>query len=94
MLLPLVENSFKHGVKGDIFQTYVDIMIKATLLEIHFEIKNNKGLSEQSETDKQGEIGLSNIKTHLNLIYPNNHVLDIQETDSFSLVKLTISNEN
>ena len=83
LLLPLVENSFKHGIKGDISQTYVDINIKADLHEIYFEIKNNIGLSEQMETDKQGGIGLSNIKTRLNLIYPNKHVLEIQETDSF-----------
>lgn len=94
LLLPLVENSFKHGIKGDICQTYVDIKIEANQREIRFEIKNNKGLAEQPEADKPSGIGLSNIKNRLSLIYPDRHIFEIKETDSYFQVILIIRNEN
>jgi sensor histidine kinase YesM len=90
LFLPLVENSFKHGIKGDIIKTYVEIELTADRHEIHFEIKNNKGLSEDLITDKQGGVGLSNIRNRLNLIYPENHIFDITENDNFFQVKLII----
>lgn len=93
LLLPLIENSFKHGIKGDICQTYVDITIKAGKREILFEIKNNKGFAEQQEADKPSGIGLSNIKNRLSLIYPGRHIFEIKETDSFFQVTLIIRNE-
>jgi sensor histidine kinase YesM len=94
LLLPLVENSFKHGIKGDIFQTYVHITLKAGKREICFEIKNNKGFAEQKEPDKPSGIGLSNIKNRLSLIYPGMHIFEIKETDNFFQVTLIIRNEN
>lgn len=94
LILPLVENSFKHGIKGDIDQTYVEIYLKANQDEIRFEIENNKGISEQIEKDEHSGIGLSNIKNRLNLIYPNKHVFELKENDSFFQIKLIIRNEN
>ncbi len=94
LFLPLVENSFKHGIKADTEQTYVDIYLKADQHEILFEIENNKRISEASEKDKHTGIGLSNIKNRLNLLYPDKHLLEINESDSFFHIKLIIRNEN
>jgi sensor histidine kinase YesM len=94
LFLPLVENSFKHGIKADIEPTYVDIYLKADELEILFEIENNKGIPEQYEREKQEGIGLSNIRERLNLLYPSGHLLEIKESDTFFRIKLMIRNES
>jgi sensor histidine kinase YesM len=90
LFLPLVENSFKHGIKGDIVKTYVDIELTADRHEIHFEIKNNKGASENLAVINEGGVGLTNIRNRLKLIYPERHNFDITENDNFFQVKLII----
>jgi sensor histidine kinase YesM len=79
ILLPLVENSFKHGAKGEV-QTEGDV--------INFSIINNK--PEESGTVEEGGIGLSNIKNRLQLIYPGRHVFEIEERDKTFSVRLTL----
>jgi len=91
ILLSIVENAFKHGASGDIDQPKIKVDIKEESSEIHCEVWNTKTKYEGELNDsyKKG-IGLSNIKRQLNLIYPNNHELSIQDLrDSFS-VNLTI----
>jgi sensor histidine kinase YesM len=94
LFLPLVENSFKHGVRADIRPAYVDIILKADSQEIQFEIENNKGNSGSVDVEKPSGIGLSNIKNRLSLLYPSNHLLEINESDTFFRIKLIIRNEN
>ena len=88
LFFPLIENSFKHGVKGVSDQAYVHITL--TLDQgIRFEIENNKGKVDEVEHGKFGGIGLENVKRRLALIYPNRHQLNIDDqADSF---KVTLS---
>jgi sensor histidine kinase YesM len=81
LLLPLVENSFKHGVKGDILNTYVKINIFASKRAIKFEIENNKGKNDNPTDESDGGIGLTNIKKRLDLLYSGKHQFVIQEDD-------------
>jgi LytS/YehU family sensor histidine kinase len=76
MLLPLVENAFKHGLKnGDAAST-----IKANLVveekTIFFTIENTKSITPKSTN---GGIGLPNLKKRLGYLYPNQHHLIINE---------------
>ena len=73
LILPLVENSFKHGVKGDIANTYVDMKLTASNEMMQFEIINNKGVSDNPTGESESGIGLSNIKKRLELLYPDKH---------------------
>jgi hypothetical protein len=94
LLLPLVENSFKHGIKGDIDKTFVTIFLRGNSEETIFEIKNNKGKAEQIDMGKNDGIGLNNIADRLKLIYPNYHTFEINESTDLFEVKLTIRNED
>lgn len=89
LFFPLVENSFKHGVKGVSDSAYVSIFLN---LEngISFTIKNNKGKVDDMEGGKYGGIGVENVKRRLALIYPNNHQLEIIDSDTDFEVKLAI----
>jgi LytS/YehU family sensor histidine kinase len=98
LLLPLVENSFKHGVNADLVNTYVDIDLQATDAEAVFQISNSKVAAERrghaagtDMADKQNGMGNDNIRQRLNLLYPGRHSLDIQETEDRYRVKLILN---
>ena len=94
LFLPLVENSFKHGIKGDVSGTYINIYLSAKGHEVIFEIENNKGSTDQIEKESRGGIGITNIKQRLTLLYPDRHFFEISENENVFKVLLKIKNEN
>jgi sensor histidine kinase YesM len=91
LLLPLLENSFKHGIKGDIGPTFIEMKLMATAKEIQFRITNNKAKAPSAE-QSWGGIGLKNIRERLRLVYPGRHTFSVHETDSIFSVDLIIQN--
>ncbi|OXA98844.1 histidine kinase [Flavobacterium oncorhynchi] len=72
LLLPLVENAFKHGVHAtDKSEIHISLRQKDSTLE--FEVENT--YFEKSSTTNEGGIGLTNTKRRLHLIYPDKHTL-------------------
>lgn len=81
MLIPFVENAFKHGSVQDVNHP-LSIRLLVNQNNLNFMVKNQ--LANQNK-DKYGGIGLENIKKRLNLIYPNSYHLEIQnDADSYS----------
>jgi LytS/YehU family sensor histidine kinase len=80
MLIPFVENSFKHGTSRTLTHPWVrlDIHIDKDFLE--FKLTNNKPEYNIESTGKRG-IGLNNVKKRLQLIYPESHSLNIIENE-------------
>ncbi len=90
LILPLVENAFKHGISKAIHHAYLHIDIQiGKVLEVR--ITNNKLHFQQQ--DKSGGIGLLNLRKRLELLYPERHVLQITEhADQYHvLLKLELS---
>ncbi len=81
LFLPLIENSFKHGIKGELSNTYIHIDLISNNETTQFIIENNKGSAAKFNFDKEGGIGLENVKKRLLLLYPNRHKFLIQEND-------------
>jgi sensor histidine kinase YesM len=92
LLLPFIENAFKHGV--DATQT----------AEIRVELHVQKGIltlktfnrifqDKNSISMESGGIGLANTQRRLNLLYPEKHTLTIDEnkTDNTYQVLLSIN---
>jgi len=92
ILLSIIENAFKHGASGDADQPKIDIDISADQEEIHCRVWNTKSKykGEINDQYKKG-IGLSNIRRQLDLIYPNQHNLVIDEQDDSFEVSLHIN---
>jgi hypothetical protein len=90
LLLPLIENSFKHGAKGDIKDTFIDITLQSHAGHIIFRIINNKGESSGMAEERSG-IGLKNIEDRLRLTYPNNYALLIKDEEKTFSATLKIS---
>jgi len=87
LLLPLVENSYKHGIKGELENTFIKIKLKQKGHEIEFLIENNIGTSGEPNENQSGGVGLKNIQSRLELIYPKNHTFEVEEgAGSFSVL--------
>lgn len=86
LLIPFVENSFKHGkiINGSL---NISIAIEADVNQIQFEIKN----SYTSDSSFSDGIGLENIKKRLELLYPNQYKLSINKDASDFTVALKLN---
>ena len=91
LLLSLVENAFKHGASGDIDTPEITIDIVGELEQIKCKVWNTKSIHQGELNDDYKEgIGLSNIKRQLNLVYPKNHELVIDDQDNSFTILLFI----
>ncbi|MCM4161475.1 histidine kinase [Antarcticibacterium flavum] len=70
LLIPFVENSFKHGQAVD-GKLKISIRLQADKEHLQFTIKNSVKDDQQSET--QNGLGLKNLKKRLQLLYPDTH---------------------
>ncbi len=91
LLIPFVENAFKHGSLTDGFLK-IDMEVYLDGDKLQFQIKNTF-LNDDIQSNKEG-IGLVNIKKRLNLLYKNNHQLQIDNDDNWFKVNLIITNLN
>jgi sensor histidine kinase YesM len=91
LFFPLVENSFKHGIKGSTGKSFVLIHLEASEKKITFVIENNKGCVDNVEKKEYKGIGLENIKKRLAMIYPNDHDLKITDLNETFKVELVIN---
>jgi sensor histidine kinase YesM len=89
LFLPLLENSFKHGVKGDISGTFIHMDLKSADGVITFRIENNKSKTSSGETPSGG-IGMKNIQERLKLMYGDRFSFSIANTDTSFAVNLQL----
>jgi LytS/YehU family sensor histidine kinase len=79
LLLPFVENTFKHGIREETDKGYVHIIISLVENDLFVEIKNSKPQNINGE--KVNGIGLLNASKRLQMLYPDKHKIEIQESD-------------
>ena len=91
LLIPFIENSFKHGLYNQIHHGYVNINVSVDNRYLNFEIENSKGPAKPKETHrKNGGIGLVNVRRRLNLIYPDKYHLLIKNKPNAYAVSLEL----
>ena len=88
LLLPFVENTFKHGASETRFASYIQLDIKLQDGILTFSAKNTK--EKNCGDGKDTKIGLNNVKRQLELLYQE-HDLRIVNEDSVFIVLLTIN---
>jgi two-component system LytT family sensor kinase len=81
LLLPFIENAFKHGV-STIHPSYVYIDISQRNDQVKIEIKNSLFEASEHLEDSNG-IGLMNTKRRLDLLYPNKYKLQVENNTDF-----------
>jgi sensor histidine kinase YesM len=93
LLLPLLENSFKHGLKSGTLNPYINMELIVKNKKIDFVISNNFKESANNTTKEEYGIGLKNIQENLSLIYPDKHLFSIENSHPIFTVRLTIDLE-
>ncbi|MEP5611341.1 MAG: histidine kinase [Cyclobacteriaceae bacterium] len=92
LILPFVENCFKHGVSEELDESWVNIDLEMKGKTLTLKVENSKsknGTSEDRFEYKEG-IGLNNVKRRLELLYGERHELDLHDDDDSFLVILKI----
>ncbi len=81
LLIPFIENAFKHGDVSAGDGPVINIYTGGNKLHVH--CHNKKG---QQQKDSGGGIGLENVKRRLSLLYPDKHLLLIEDKkDAFTV---------
>ncbi|AYL98952.1 sensor histidine kinase [Mucilaginibacter celer] len=88
LLIPFVENAFKHGT-GDIEAPGIAVTLFADDKNLRFSVQN---VYNPVETDKDpaSGIGLANVKRRLELLYPGKHNLYINKNEQAYIVMLQL----
>ncbi len=90
ILLPFVENCFKHGgaKRGEPF--WIKMKLKVYDKKLVFNVENSKKTVTNTNNENNG-IGLKNIQERLQLVYPHRHQLVISNNKDFFGVRLELT---
>jgi len=88
LIIPFIENAFKHGVAKSIEKSWIKISIKETDGALNILVANSK--TQSKVEDKTGGIGLMNVKKRLSLLYKEKYELNIFEKQMQYTVSLSI----
>lgn len=91
MLLPFIENAFKHGTNS-IECCYVHILIEVRDSILNMTVRNS--LPRKSKAVVSTGIGLQNIEQRLNILYPGRHELTRNITSCEYTVSLSLQLKN
>ncbi|HVE61125.1 MAG TPA: histidine kinase [Chitinophagaceae bacterium] len=89
LLIPLVENAFKHGASETRSQPFVNIHLSVNKRQLTFVVKNSSEGSREDATVKEN-IGLSNLRRQLELLYTD-YNLSVQQGQSEFTATLKIN---
>ena len=89
LLIPFVENAFKHGTDyAD--QPFIDIELNVSGNVLVFQVKNKFDRQADASKDETPGIGLSNVRSRLTLLYPGRHELNIRSDNNLFSINLTL----
>jgi two-component system, LytTR family, sensor kinase len=89
LLLPLVENAFKHGASETRHHPFVDIHLSVNKRQLKFIVKNSSEAFPGEQGAKEN-IGLSNLRRQLELLFTD-YDLSVQQNDSVFIAALKIN---
>ena len=89
LLIPLVENAFKHGVSETRHQPFIDIHLSAKQRRLVFLVKNSTDEFPEERSVKEN-IGLSNLRRQLELLYTE-YELSVQQSEFVFTASLKIN---
>jgi len=90
LLLPLVENSIKHGIANSIDQGWIRVDVSKQPDHFSIKIENSVEETARQENGNNGGLGIKNVHKRLQLLYPDAHEFKIVEEPHSYLVVLKI----
>jgi len=89
LLIPLVENAFKHGAAETSYKPFIDIHLSVSQRKLAFAVRNSAEGLAVNGTIKEN-IGLSNLRRQIELLYTDYDISLEQQPNEFS-AKLMIN---
>ena len=89
LLIPFVENAFKHGT-GYVDEPAIDIHLTVKEGLLAFQVTNKYDRDTDTYKDDNSGIGLSNVRSRLALLYPGRHSLIIHSDNNLFSIHLTL----
>lgn len=90
LLIPFVENCFKHGISINTTENVIDVSIKLEKNILVLRTSNIIAPRRISPASKKTSTGIENVKKRLELLYNNRYQLEIKDDEARFLVNLTI----
>lgn len=85
LLMPLVENAFKHGVSETLGNPFVDVHLSIKNRYLTFVVKNSTGEMHPEQPIKEN-IGIKNLRRQLELLYRDYHLTLQKGTSEFTAI--------
>jgi len=92
LILPFVENAFKYGVDS-VNKSFIDIKLDILDDELNLYVLNKVIPDKEINKDESG-IGLNNIRRRLDLLYPDNYNLVVNQVEDVFSIKLKLNLKN
>ncbi|RYG53655.1 MAG: two-component system sensor protein [Chitinophagaceae bacterium] len=93
LLLPLIENSFKHGTSQILDQPWISLHVRV-YKERYMQMKLLNGKSRETISGGSASgIGIHNVQKRLDLLYPGKHELTITNEEDIFIVNLKMELE-
>ena len=89
ILLPFVENCFKHGASKFLNAPWINLKIEIIGKTLLMKLMNGKYTNQLEEHPKSG-IGISNVKKRLELLYKDKHELQIIDEPEVFVINLSL----
>jgi LytS/YehU family sensor histidine kinase len=87
LMLPFIENAFKHGTSEQLEKPWLSVDISVTRDSLKCKIANSKN---PNVTFNKLGIGIENVKKRLAFLYPEKHELKLKDAANFFVVSLWI----
>jgi hypothetical protein len=93
LLLPFLENAFKHGTSRQIDQCWISFNLSLDGPSMLFKLVNSIDPATGEGHSQPGGLGLSNVKKRLELLYRGKYTLETQKLEEVFVVTLTLQLE-
>lgn len=91
LLLPLVENCFKHGINTLTESNYVKITLRLQNGELYFRTENLRWKNLSQVVEKESKLGIENLRQRLEMLYPpKDYALQIEDNEETFVVQMHV----
>ena len=94
LVLPLIENAFKHGVSNEMEAGWIDINFSRMRNQLIIKVENSICEYKKINEDFKNGLGLENLRRRLEIMMPERYELKILEEDGNFLATLKLTFED
>jgi two-component system sensor histidine kinase AlgZ len=91
IFITFLENAFKHGVTNNNPNAWVNVSIRLENKTCIYRVENSKIMNAQIDNGGKSGIGLQNVKRRLELSYPGQYQLDVDDKSDRYAVELNLT---